>query len=87
MVLSLCTNIVVATPYRSAEAEVIAERSGLASLLKRDELSTAIEKLQKGGATKDQDGVASHEEVLETSKQKSEEVRRLVERIVDDLYT
>lgn len=36
LVLSLCTNIVVNNPYRSAERAVIAERSSLASTLQRD---------------------------------------------------
>ncbi|KAL8278540.1 hypothetical protein RQP46_009032 [Phenoliferia psychrophenolica] len=73
LVLSLVTNIVVATPYRSAEAEVDAELSGV-GLKKEVEVG------------KDEEEVASHQEVLDTSAKRADDIRALVERIADSVF-
>lgn len=75
LVLSLCTNIVAFAPYRSAEAAVDAEESGLAPLLKREEMEAKEESAV----------IASHQEVLDVSAQRAENMRKLVERIVEQV--
>ncbi|ORY62708.1 nucleoside phosphorylase domain-containing protein [Leucosporidium creatinivorum] len=73
LVLSLVTNIVVNAPYRSAEAAFEAEERG-----EKGPLSD----LKSGGKEEE---VASHQEVLDVSAKRADDIRALVEKIVDGL--
>ena len=67
LVLSLCTNIVVNNPYRSAEKAVRAERSNLKSIIKREEFEREAEKVMGELGSKEK------EKESQSKKQKEEE--------------
>ncbi|GAA5871031.1 hypothetical protein JCM1840_007574 [Sporobolomyces johnsonii] len=75
LVLSLITNIVVATPYRYAEAAVEAEERGHG-------LDGDVRTTQK----EEEEGVANHQEVLDVSARRADDIRALVERIVERCF-
>ncbi|GAA5929878.1 purine-nucleoside phosphorylase [Sporobolomyces koalae] len=70
LVLSLITNLVVATPYRSAEQAVQAELEGS----DRDEPEHV------------EDEVANHQEVLDASAKRADDMRALVAKIIERAY-
>ncbi|GAA5986090.1 hypothetical protein JCM5350_004428 [Sporobolomyces pararoseus] len=69
LVLSLVTNIVVATPYRYAEDAIDAEVKG-----------TSAQEEEK------EDEVANHQEVLDASAKRADDMRALVEKIIEKAY-
>ncbi|GAA5949129.1 hypothetical protein JCM3765_004020 [Sporobolomyces pararoseus] len=69
LVLSLVTNIVVATPYRYAEDAIEAEVNG-----------TSAQEEEK------EDEVANHQEVLDASAKRADDMRSLVEKIISKAY-
>ncbi|GAA5905974.1 purine-nucleoside phosphorylase [Sporobolomyces salmoneus] len=71
LVLSLITNIVVATPYRSAEDAVDAEVNGTT---------------KEGEEEEKEDEVANHQEVLDASAKRADDMRALVEKIIEKSY-
>ncbi|KAK4054963.1 Purine nucleoside phosphorylase [Microbotryomycetes sp. JL221] len=71
LVLSLVTNIVVNSPYKSAREAVDRER---------DEGSSSVE-----DHAQDKEEVANHQEVLDVSARRADDMRALVEKIVDSL--
>ncbi|GAA6024137.1 hypothetical protein JCM10207_001595 [Rhodosporidiobolus poonsookiae] len=74
LVLSLVTNLVAAAPYRYAEDIVAAEISG-----------QPVEKVGEaiGKTEEEEEEVASHQEVLDVSAKRADDIRALVERIVE----
>ncbi|BGP41119.1 Purine nucleoside phosphorylase [Rhodotorula kratochvilovae] len=77
LVLSLVTNMVVATPYRYAGAAVAAERAAGGAQSKE-----AVQ--EKEGEKGDE--VANHQEVLDVSARRADDIRALVERIVERTF-
>ncbi|GAA5923047.1 hypothetical protein JCM3775_006235 [Rhodotorula graminis] len=75
LVLSLVTNMVVATPYRYAGVVAAAEREGDSTVKK------AAEQIAHA-----QDDVANHQEVLDVSARRANDIRALVERIVERTF-
>ncbi|BGP17338.1 hypothetical protein JCM10213_007552 [Rhodosporidiobolus nylandii] len=75
LVLSLVTNIVVSSPYRYAEAAVEAELSSGAG-------KTAPQMEESNG----EEEVANHQEVLDVSARRANDIRALVERIVERAF-
>lgn len=71
LVFSLITNAVIMSPYRSAEQAVEAEISGLSEILKREEF---------------EEETANHQEVLDTSAKRANDMRNLVARVVDQVF-
>ncbi|GAA6059918.1 hypothetical protein JCM10212_005301 [Sporobolomyces blumeae] len=71
LVLSLITNIVVATPYRSAEKFVEDEANGVAPPDDEDE----------------KEEVADHQEVLDASAKRADDMRALVEKIIERSFS
>ncbi|GAA5872237.1 hypothetical protein JCM16303_001025 [Sporobolomyces ruberrimus] len=69
LVLSLVTNIVVATPYRYAEDAIDSEING--DVAKEDEA---------------EDEVANHQEVLDASAKRANDMRALVENVIEKAY-
>ncbi|GAA5920115.1 hypothetical protein JCM6882_002637, partial [Rhodosporidiobolus microsporus] len=78
LVLSLVTNIVVSSPYQYAEAAVEAELAG-----KGAEMDVAH---KAGEKVLEQEEVASHQEVLDVSAKRADDIRALVERIVERAF-
>ncbi|GAA5912391.1 hypothetical protein JCM5296_001716 [Sporobolomyces johnsonii] len=79
LVLSLITNIVVATPYRYAEAAVDAEAEERSHGLDGEVRTTQKEE-------DEEEGVANHQEVLDVSARRADDIRALVERIVERCF-
>ncbi|GAA6055597.1 hypothetical protein JCM3770_006718 [Rhodotorula araucariae] len=77
LVLSLVTNMVVATPYRYAGPAAAAEHAGQGSN------PAANGERDAAGA---QDEVANHQEVLDVSARRADDIRALVERIVERTF-
>ncbi|GAA5825202.1 hypothetical protein JCM11251_006141 [Rhodosporidiobolus azoricus] len=78
LVLSLVTNIVASAPYEYAEEAVEAELAG-----KKEEFAKAQEAKRKSEAKEE---VASHQEVLDVSAKRADDIRALVERIVERAF-
>lgn len=83
LVLSLCTNIVVNDPYQSAERAVEREQQ-----LVQPERDQPIAGASADGDSlvEKQQEVASHQEVLDVSARRANDMRALVEMIVDDEF-
>ncbi|GAA6025565.1 hypothetical protein JCM11491_003214 [Sporobolomyces phaffii] len=76
LVLSLVTNIVVATPYRSAEAAVEREVNAAGNQPGQEE-----EEEEEA-----EDEVANHQEVLDASAKRADDMRALVEQVIERAY-
>ncbi|GAA6043572.1 hypothetical protein JCM8097_005259 [Rhodosporidiobolus ruineniae] len=76
LVLSLVTNIVVNHPYEYAEKAVEAELAGQGQEGAAREKRREVEKKEE---------VANHQEVLDVSARRADDIRALVERIVERL--
>ncbi|GAA5994024.1 hypothetical protein JCM11641_000049 [Rhodosporidiobolus odoratus] len=76
LVLSLVTNIVVSSPYQYAEQAVEAELAGS----KGPEVENGPDGAEEGEG---QEEVANHQEVLDVSARRADDIRALVERIVE----
>ncbi|GAA5848804.1 hypothetical protein JCM8547_006350 [Rhodosporidiobolus lusitaniae] len=77
LVLSLVTNLVVATPYRYAESAFDAELAGGAGA------DSAADVAEKRKEVEEKEEVANHQEVLDVSARRADDIRALVERIVE----
>ncbi|GAA5999711.1 purine-nucleoside phosphorylase [Rhodotorula paludigena] len=87
LVLSLVTNMVVATPYRYAGPVVEAERAAATS----GGAATAATAVAVAGEAVKQvqqhvEEVANHQEVLDVSARRADDIRALVERIVERTF-
>lgn len=85
LVLSLVTNIVVNHPYRSAEAELDAEQEQAGAGAQAGGVTALARQTQVREREEEEEVVASHQEVLDVSAKRADDVRALVEKVVDAL--